>query len=177
MSFPGAAFLAAAQYPLAQGLEARPAIGLTFDQLQAMHVALNGTLRPNQREFGFDRIVVPFERLSEAAQFRVTGFFGLLEPGIQTVCLPLTEHARKFLDQFIRRWNLLICLTQLCQVLLLPLQALLFLQRDPMSDLGSRWRTLGDCLDSAFIGRIDLFELAPLLLLTKLRKEAGNRLV
>ena len=115
-------FLAAPQYPLTEGLEACPAICLPLDELQAMHVTFDGPCDQNSVSPALTAVVVFFERLCEVAEFCDSLLFGLLEPGIKAFPLPLSEHARKFLDQFVGLSDLLICLTQLCQVLLLPLQ-------------------------------------------------------
>ena len=52
----------------------------------------------------------------------------------------------------------LISLTQLGQILLLPVQTLFFFKGDPMSYLGSCGWTLGRSLDRGLSGRIHLFE-------------------
>ena len=97
-----------------------------------MNMAFNRSLRPAQREPRFYRLVVFFERLCEAAEFSNSLLVNLLEPPIKAVTLSLSQHRRTFLDQFIGLTDLLIGLTQLGQILLLPLQTLLFLKGNPM---------------------------------------------
>lgn len=100
-----------------------------------MHMALNRSLRPSQRESGLHRLIIFFERLRKAAQFGDALLFHLLEPSIKAFPLALSQHGGKFLDQFIRLSDLLIGFAQVRQVLLLPREALLFLKRNPMSHL------------------------------------------
>src|SRR6266699_2413160 len=54
--------------------------------------------------------------------------------------------------------DLLISLTQLGQILLLPVQTLFLFEGNPMSYLGSCGWTLGRSLDRGLSGRIHLFE-------------------
>lgn len=98
-------------------------------------MTLNRTLRPGERESRLHRRVIFFERLCKAAEFGDAQLFNLLEPGIKAFPLPLSQHGRKFLDEFIGLSDLLICFAELGEILLLPFQALLFFKRDPMSHL------------------------------------------
>jgi hypothetical protein len=102
-----------------------------------MHLALGLTIAPLQGEASFHRIVVSFQPLSKVCEFWWPLFLDLLEPGIQAFSLSLPQHRSKVRDELIRLSNLLISFTQLGQILLLPVQALLFFKRDPMSHLRS----------------------------------------
>ncbi len=64
-----------------------------------MNMTLNWTLRPGERESGFHRLVVFFDRLCKAAQFRDSLLFNLFQPRIKAFPLPLSQHGREFLDQ------------------------------------------------------------------------------
>ncbi len=50
LRLPGTALLAASQHPLPERLEARPAIGLALEELQAVNMAIHRSLRPDERE-------------------------------------------------------------------------------------------------------------------------------
>jgi hypothetical protein len=76
-----------------------------------------------------------FNRLGKVFEFLRPLFLNLLEPGIQALSISLPQHRRKAGDELIRFSNLLISLTQLGQILLLPVQTLLFFKSDPMSNL------------------------------------------
>src|SRR6266571_4750893 len=93
---------------------------------------LHSSMRP-----AFTASLALFNRLRKVLEFWWPLFLDLLEPGIQAFSLSLPQHRSKVSDELIRLSNLLISLTQLGQILLLPVQALLFFQRDPMSHLRS----------------------------------------
>ena len=98
-------------------------------------MTLNWPLRPAEGQSSFYRLVIFVERLRKAREFREALLFHLFQPRIKAFPLALSQHGRKFLDQEIGLSDLLIPLAQLRQVLLLPLQALIFLKGDPMSHL------------------------------------------
>ena|SRR5437588_860723 len=100
-----------------------------------MHLALGLTIAPLQGEASFHRVVVSFHSLSKVCEFCWPLFLDLLEPGIQAFSLSLAQHRRKVSDELIRFSNLLISFTQLGQVLLLPVQTLLFFKSNPMGHL------------------------------------------
>ena len=108
-----------------------------------MNMVLNRPLRPGKRESCLHSVIVFFERLCKAAQFGHALLFDLFQPCIKTFPFPLTQHGRKFLDEFVGLADLLIRFAKLAEVLHLPLRALLFLKGNPMSDLGSGWGTFG----------------------------------
>src|SRR6266566_6536501 len=123
-----------------------------------MDLALGLAVAPLQREASFHRIIVPFYSLSKVLELCNALCFDLREPGIQPLSLSLPQHAGKVGDEFICLCDLLISLTQLGQVLLLPVQALFLFKGNPMSYLGSCGWTLGRSLDGGLSGRIHLFE-------------------
>ena len=102
-----------------------------------MHLALGLTIAPLQGEASFHRIVVSFQSLSKVCEFWWPLFFDLLEPGIQAFSLSLPQHSSKVSDELLRLSNLLISFPQLGQVLLLPVQTLLFCKSNPMGHLRS----------------------------------------
>src|SRR5579859_5959582 len=140
-------------------------------------MALDRSLRPSQRESGLYRLIIFFERLRKAAQFGDALLFHLLEPRIKAFPLALSQHGRKFLDQFIGLSDFLIGFAELGEIFLLPLQALLLLKRDPMSYLRSGWRALGRRFDRRFLGRINLLEFPVIFLSAKLNIVALNGLI
>jgi len=73
-----------------------------------------------------------FNRLRKVLEFSYALCFDLLEPGIQALSLSFPQHAGKVGDEFRRLLDLLISFTQLGQVLLLPVQTLLFFKSHPM---------------------------------------------
>ena len=100
-----------------------------------MHMALDWTLRPDKRESRLHRLIIFFERLRKAAQFRDSLLINLFQPCIKAFPLALSQHGRKFQNQFIGLLDLLIPLAQLGQILLLPFQTLIFFKGNPMSYL------------------------------------------
>jgi hypothetical protein len=100
-----------------------------------------------------------------------------LEPRIKALSLPLSQHARKFLDQQIGLADLLIRFAELGKILLLPLQALIFLKGDPMSYLRSGWGTFGRRFDRRLLTRINRLEFAVIFPSAKRNKLALNGLV
>ena len=114
-------------------------------------MTLNGSLRPSKRESCFYSLVIFFERLCKAAEFGNALLFHLFQPRIKAFPFPLSQHGREFLDQLIGLGNFWISRTQLCEILLLPLQPLLFFQGDPVSHLTSRWWALWGGFDRSGI--------------------------
>ena len=108
------------------------AIHLPLQEFQAMYLAFRLTIAPLQRKASFYCIVVSFQPLSKILEFSYALYFDLLEPGIQARSLPFPQHAGKVGDEFMRLLDLLISFTQLGQVLLLPVQTLLFFKGNPM---------------------------------------------
>ncbi|HEY6407672.1 MAG TPA: hypothetical protein VIY29_09420, partial [Ktedonobacteraceae bacterium] len=84
-------------------------------------------VRPGKCKAGLHRLIIFFERLRKAAQFGGALLFDLFEPRIKAFSFALSQHRRKFLDQFIGFSNFLSGFAELGERLLLPLQALLFL--------------------------------------------------
>ena len=123
-----------------------------------MYLAFRLAIAPLQRKASLYRIVVSFQPLSKILEFCYALCIYLLKPGIQIFTLPLSQHGRKVGDEFIYLSDLLISLTQLDEVLLLPVQTLFLFKGNPMSYLGSRWRTPGRNLDRGWGSRINLFE-------------------
>jgi hypothetical protein len=125
-----------------------------------MYMSLDRSLRPGERQSGFDRIIIFFERLRKVTEFGDPLQFHLLQPSIKVFSLALSQHAGKFLDERVCLSDLLIGFAEVGQMLLLPLQALIFLTGNPMSHLGSGWRAPGRNLDRGFKGRVNLLEFA-----------------
>ena len=142
-----------------------------------MDMALRRPLRPREREPGLHSVIVFFERLRKAAQFGDALLFDLFQPCIKAFPFPLTQHGRKLLDEFVGLADLLIRFAELAEVLLLPLQALIFLKGNPMSDLESGWGTFGWRWHRRFLGRINRLEFPVIFLCAKLNKIALNGLV
>ncbi len=128
------------QDTLAQEFEAASAIHLPFQKFQAMHLALRLAVASLQGEASFHRIVIFFQPRSKALKLWDAFFFHPIEPLIQALALSLPQHGREFLDQLVSLGNLRIFFAELSQVVLLPLQALLFLKSRPNRDLASRGR-------------------------------------
>ncbi len=84
-----------------------------------------------------------FERLGKATLFGDSLLVNLFQPLIKAFPFSLSQHRRKFLGQFIDLSDFLISFTEVNDMLLLPFQSLVFLKGDSMSDLRSRWGTLG----------------------------------
>jgi hypothetical protein len=142
-----------------------------------MHLSLHLTLTPFQRQASFHGIVIFFQSKGLALEFGHPLFFHTTEPAIEAFAPALSQHGGKILDENSGLGNLVVSLTQLSQVLLLPLQALIFFKSDPMSHLRSRWGSLGGRLDRSLIGRVNLLEFPPIFLFAKLHKVALNGLV
>ena len=109
------------------------AIHLPLQEFQAMHLALGLTIAPLQGKASFHRIVVSFQSLSKVLEFwcaLVPRPSGARHPGVLLV-VPAACVVQVG-DEFIRLLNLLISFTQLGQVLLLPVQTLLFFKGNPM---------------------------------------------
>jgi hypothetical protein len=123
-----------------------------------MNMPLHRPLTPFERQPGFHGIVVSFQALSKVLEFCYSVCFDRIEPGIQALSLSLPQHAGKVSDEVTRLLDLSISFTQLDQVLLLPIETLLFLKDDPMSHLRGCWRTLRGRFDRGLGGRITLFE-------------------
>ena len=126
--------------PLTQEFEAASAIHLPFQKFQAMHLALRLAVAPLQGEASFHRIVIFFQSESLALELWDAFFFHPIEPLIQPLALLLPQHGRECLDQLVGLGNLPIFFVELSEVVLLPLQALLFLKSRPNRDLASRGR-------------------------------------
>ncbi len=107
-----------------------------------MNMSLNGSLAPFEREPGLYGIVVPLKPLRKTVQFSHSLLFDHREPRVQLLALPLAQHGGEVLDELICFRNLLVSLTETSEIGFLPLEALLFLKRDPMSHLQSGWGTL-----------------------------------
>ena len=108
------------------------AIHLPLHEFQAMYLAFRLAIAPLQRKASFYRIVVSFQPLSKILEFSYALYFDPLKPGIQALSLSFPQHAGKVGDEFMSLLDLLISFTQLGQVLLLPVQTLLFLKGNPM---------------------------------------------
>src|SRR5205807_5837694 len=100
-------------------------------------MSLDRTLAPFEREPSFHGLVVALKPQRETLQFSHSLLFDSFEPGVQLLALPLTQHGCEALDEVIRFCDFLVSLTETTEVIPLPLQALLFLKRDPMSHLQS----------------------------------------
>ena|SRR5215469_1376090 len=112
MSLAKAPLPGAAEHPFAPLIEARSAIRLSLDQLEALNMAFDGSLAPDEREPGLDGIVVPLKPLCKALQFCHPLLFEEFEPGVQLFTLPLAQHGGEASDEFIRVRNLLVGLTE-----------------------------------------------------------------
>jgi len=102
-----------------------------------MHLALGLTIAPLQGESSFHCIVVSFQSQSKVFEFLRPLFLDFLEPGIQAFSSSLPQHAGKVGDEVICLLDFLISLTQLSQILLLPVETLFLFKGDPMGHLRS----------------------------------------